>query len=525
MRSGSGLSAEQSSSASSKRGRRRSIVSGKNGHKWFTTPRERVTNRAPFGSFIPGPVGIAKEAKTAYETWNLFFDDVILSKILQHTNEEIHRYTEEREIDCTKDILYKPVDMIELKAFIGLMYFSGLQKTNMTSSDDLWDTKYGSIFYKATMSQKRFCTILRFLRYDDKATRPTRVVNDKFAAIRGIWEIFIEKCKTLYNPASYCTIDEQLLSFRGRCPFKVYNGSKPDKYGMKIVMLNDSRTFYMVNAIPYVGKVNTENEEKVPSYYIRKLSETLLGTNRNITCDNWFSSIEIFDKMLEHNITMVGTLRKNKKEIPPDFKKSGQPGSSRFAFDGTKVLVSFTPKKNKVVLVLSTFHRLKEINESTGKPEMICFYNMTKGGTDTFDQLCHEYTTARKTRRWPMRVFTGMLDQAGINAMVIYNFNSRNEAMNRRDFLKSLIESLTVPQLKRRLEVPTMPRNVLWCIENVLKETVRPKPPPEMGKRARCALCPRSVDKKYSVRCHRCKAPMCESHRHVMCDICVLRDA
>ncbi|XP_054727749.1 piggyBac transposable element-derived protein 4-like [Anastrepha obliqua] len=283
LRSGSGLSAEQSSSASSKRGRRRSIVSGKNGHKWFTTPRERVTNRAPFGSFIPGPVGIAKEAKTAYETWNLFFDDVILSKILQHTNEEIHRYTEEREIDCTKDILYKPVDMIELKAFIGLMYFSGLQKTNMTSSDDLWDTKYGSIFYKATMSQKRFCTILRFLRYDDKATRPTRVVNDKFAAIRGIWEIFIEKCKTLYNPASYCTIDEQLLSFRGRCPFKVYNGSKPDKYGMKIVMLNDSRTFYMVNAIPYVGKVNTENEEKVPSYYIRKLSETLLGTNRNIT--------------------------------------------------------------------------------------------------------------------------------------------------------------------------------------------------------------------------------------------------
>ena len=75
--------------------------------------------------------------------------------------------------------------------------------------------------------------------------------------------------------------------------------------------MNDSRTFYMVNAEPYVGKVTTENNELVPSYYIRKLSETIHGTSRNITCDNWFSSVDIFDKMLnDYSITMVGTLQK-----------------------------------------------------------------------------------------------------------------------------------------------------------------------------------------------------------------------
>ncbi|KAG8235643.1 hypothetical protein J437_LFUL013635 [Ladona fulva] len=91
--------------------------------------------------------------------------------------------------------------------------------------------------------------------FDDKNTRAVRRANDKFAPIREIWDAFIEKCRTLYSPSQYCTIDEQLLSFRGRCPFKVYNGQKQDKYGIKIVNLNDSKTFYMVNAIPYVGKL------------------------------------------------------------------------------------------------------------------------------------------------------------------------------------------------------------------------------------------------------------------------------
>ena len=78
---------------------------------------------------------------------------------------------------------------------------------------------------------------------------------------------------------------------------------------MKIVMLNDSRTFYMHTAEPYVGTVQKENAESVLSYYIRKLSEPLHGSGRNITCDNWISSVEIFDKMLsEYSMTMV---RKN----------------------------------------------------------------------------------------------------------------------------------------------------------------------------------------------------------------------
>lgn len=40
--------------------------------------------------------------------------------------------------------------------------------------------------------------------------------------------------------------------------------SKPDKYGMKIFMLNDYRTAHMINSLAYVG-----NNYPIPSYYVR----------------------------------------------------------------------------------------------------------------------------------------------------------------------------------------------------------------------------------------------------------------
>lgn len=53
-------------------------------------------------------------------------------------------------------------------------------------------------------------------------------------------------------------------------------------------------------------------------------------------------------------------------------------------------------------------HKSDDIDVSTGedrKPEFITFYNGTKGGVDTVDQLCSNYNCAIITRRWPMVVF------------------------------------------------------------------------------------------------------------------------
>jgi len=60
------------------------------------------------------------------------------------------------------------------------------------------------------------------IRFEDKATRIECCLEDKMAAFREIWDMFIGLCKSLYLVGSAFCIDEHLLPFRGRCGFRQY---------------------------------------------------------------------------------------------------------------------------------------------------------------------------------------------------------------------------------------------------------------------------------------------------------------
>lgn len=74
-------------------------------------------------------------------------------------------------------------------------------------------------------------------------------------------------------------------------------------------------------------------------------------------------------------------MRKNKPEIPHEllpFKTRPYP-SSIFAFGKDMTLVSYSPKRNKAVLVLSTLHDDDSVDPTCEKPDIVLFYNSTKG--------------------------------------------------------------------------------------------------------------------------------------------------
>ena len=91
--------------------------------------------------------------------------------------------------------------------------------------------------------------------------------------------------------------------------------------------------------------------------------------------------------LLQDKITLVGTLKKNKREIPAEFLPNKQKliSSSVIGFQKHATLVSFIPKKNKSVVLLSTMHRDAAVDAKTKKPQIIQFYNSTKEGVDTVD--------------------------------------------------------------------------------------------------------------------------------------------
>jgi len=55
------------------------------------------------------------------------------------------------------------------------------------------------------------------------------------------------------------------------------------------------------------------------------------------------------------------------------------------------------------------------------------YYNQTKGGVDTFDQICSLKSCSRMTKRWHLTIFYGMLNAAGVNALILYHKHMVNQ--------------------------------------------------------------------------------------------------
>lgn len=171
------------------------------------------------------------------------------------------------------------------------------------------------------MSKNRFEVLLNTIRFDDSSTRETRQETDAAAPISQLFDSFITKCHKVYTIGSYACVDEMLVAFRGRCKFKMYMPKKPSKYGIKIMCLTDARTGYLLNAYIYTGKdsdgLNLPTEYsrlKKPTQAVMRLVPCIEGTNRNVSTDNWFTSIELVNLLKEKQLTLVGTMRKNQRD-------------------------------------------------------------------------------------------------------------------------------------------------------------------------------------------------------------------
>lgn len=77
------------------------------------------------------------------------------------------------------------------------------------------------------------------------------------------------------------------------------------------------------------------------------------------------------------------------------------------------------------------------------KPEIVLFYNRTKGGVDRQDHLISKYTCCRKTEKWTLRLFMFLIDAAALNPFIL--FKKLNPKVERRNVLKELGKALVKP--------------------------------------------------------------------------------
>ncbi|XP_071061469.1 piggyBac transposable element-derived protein 4-like [Pseudochaenichthys georgianus] len=322
--------------------------------------------------------------------------------------------------DCTiaearRDRATWDVSIMELKAFIALLYVRGAYCGKNIEMESFWSEQWGNAFFNATLSRNRFREIMRYLRFDKKETRRCRLTTDKFTHVRKVWDRFVDNSIASYRPGSDITVDEQLFLTKSRCPFTQYMPNKPDKFGIKFWLAADVDSKYMLNGFPYLGKdASRPATQRLGENVVLRLVEPFVGKGRNITTDNFFTSLPLAKALLAKNTSLVGTIKRNKRELPPSVQGRSELFSTKVLKSEKMVLSVYQCKPRRNVTILSTQHQHVAIStERKRKPETVEYYNHSKVGVDVLDQMARQYSVKGGTRRWPVAVFYNVLDLAG----------------------------------------------------------------------------------------------------------------
>ncbi|XP_031735170.1 piggyBac transposable element-derived protein 4-like [Anarrhichthys ocellatus] len=357
---------------------------------WSSIPpsdrrRMLTVERAERETSHHGPTAYARSRiDDIKSTFDLFLPKPIEEVVLNMTNKEGRRVYGNK---------WRKMDRMDLQAYVGLLILAGVYRSSKEATSSLWHAESGRAIFRATMTLKMFHKISRVIRFDDKDTREDRRARDKLAHIRDVWDKWVSLLPLMYNPGTNVTVDERLVPFKGRCPFKQYIPSKPGKYGIKIWAACDARSSYAWNMQIYTGKpAGAQSEKNQGMRVVLDMTGGLQG--KTITCDNFFTSHALGLQLLKRKLYMVGTVRRNKPELPPALvsKTDRALFSSKFAFTETHALVSYHPKKQRNVLLMSTLHRDAAVsNRDDKRPKIIEDYNHNKGGVDNLDKVMHIY--------------------------------------------------------------------------------------------------------------------------------------
>lgn len=92
-------------------------------------------------------------------------------------------------------------------------------------------------------------------------------------------------------------------------------------------------------------------------------------------------------------------------------------------------------------------HHNQNDDPDTGKPEIIEFYNHTKGGVEGLDFKCANYSSNRRTKKLPMAVvlYTIVDVASGVNALVIASILHRHFKKNHKNGLYERLGSVLGP--------------------------------------------------------------------------------
>ena len=186
------------------------------------------------------------------------------------------------------------------------------------------------------------------------------------------------------HPSPLLAFDETLYWYLGHIGVQQYNPNKPAKYGLLYRNLCDSSIPYTCYILPYAGKPENidgagakyclTRTDEYSKYLINKLPVYCDLQGINISMDCYFTSVSLATSALKRNITIVGTMKQDRKSIPKEWMSVADREERSVTHVCSKkqkiMLVSYIDKKNsgtKNVILLSAMHDNVKIKKDQRK--------------------------------------------------------------------------------------------------------------------------------------------------------------
>ena len=232
------------------------------------------------------------------DCYRCFITDEIVDLMVRETNRYAEQYLKAHEISRrSKYRQWKPIMYEEILKFFGLNHY--------WSSSRL----YGLEIVRSAMPRERFELLLKFLHFSNNNNKNSN--QDRMFKLKPLSDLLKERFSSVYIPGSVVSIDESMISGRGRLLFRQYIPGKAHKYGLKMYKLAATNR-YTWNCAVYTGEKESMPGVGHAQGIVMKLLDGLDGCYRTVIADNFFTSISLAKFLLEHDTYLIGTLRSNR---------------------------------------------------------------------------------------------------------------------------------------------------------------------------------------------------------------------
>ena len=373
---------------------------------------------------------------TARGVFELYFDYDLIQYIVDETNRYACELMGEEKYEKWEEL-----ELNDMYAYFGIMIMMGL--VSLPSLHDYW--KRDSLFYCPAIAQKmtrdRFLEIHRYLHFTDntKLIPPEDPQYDRLGKVRRVLDMLQERFLAVYHSNRECAIDEAMVPYKGRSSLKQYMPKKPIRRGLKVWMRADSCNGYVSRFQVYVGKEVT-SEKGLGARVVKDLSRDLIGKHYHIFCDNFFTSIRLFDELHQKGIYATGTLRADRRGFPEElretvkkgFRERGESESCHCTVNNSLTVSVW--QDTRPVTVCSTYCQTVPLDEVQRKmkngehntypcPHSVTTYNRYMGGVDRNDQMREYYNVRLKSRKYYKYLFWMLFDVTITNTLIMSRAN------------------------------------------------------------------------------------------------------